>query len=64
VLSILAACYSTIDGASAALSSVVAVDIVKRYWPATKEGPLFARRSANIAIRSPKAPGAMRVTTA
>jgi urea-proton symporter len=41
VLSILAACYSTIDGASAALSSVVAVDIVKRYWPATKEGPLF-----------------------
>lgn len=42
VLAILAACYSTIDGASAALSSVVAVDIVKRYWPATKEGPLFA----------------------
>ena len=41
VLSILAACYSTIDGASAALSSVVAVDIVKRYWPATNEGPLF-----------------------
>lgn len=41
VLSILAACYSTIDGASAALSSVVAVDIVKRYWPTTKEGPLF-----------------------
>jgi urea-proton symporter len=41
VLSILAACYSTIDGASAALSSVVAVDIVKRYWPATKEGRLF-----------------------
>jgi urea-proton symporter len=38
VLAILAACYSTIDGASAALSSVVAVDIVKRYWPATKEG--------------------------
>jgi urea-proton symporter len=36
-----AICYSTIDGASAALSSVVAVDIVKRYWPATKEGPLF-----------------------
>jgi Na+/proline symporter len=41
VLAILAACYSTIDGASAALSSVVAVDIVKRYWPATKEGRLF-----------------------
>lgn len=41
VLAILAACYSTIDGASAALSSVVAVDIVKRYWPATKESRLF-----------------------
>ena len=41
VLSILAACYSTIDGASAALSSIVAVDIVKRYWPETKEGRLF-----------------------
>jgi Na+/proline symporter len=33
VLVILAACYSTIDGASAALSSIVAVDIVKRYFP-------------------------------
>jgi Na+/proline symporter len=41
VLGILAACYSTIDGASAALSSVVAVDIVKRIWPETKEGRLF-----------------------
>jgi Na+/proline symporter len=30
VLAILAACYSTIDGASAALSSIVAVDVVKR----------------------------------
>lgn len=41
VLVILAACYSTIDGASAALSSVVAVDIVKRYFPATSESRLF-----------------------
>ena len=45
MLAILAACYSTIDGPSAALSSVVAVvDIVKRHWPATrKRGPLSAR---------------------
>ncbi|MGE0237328.1 MAG: sodium:solute symporter [Parvibaculaceae bacterium] len=42
VLVILAACYSTIDGASAALSSVVAVDIVKRYTPNVSEGTLFA----------------------
>jgi urea-proton symporter len=41
VLVILAACYSTIDGASAALSSIVAVDIVKRYFPQTTEGSLF-----------------------
>jgi urea-proton symporter len=41
VLAILAACYSTIDGASAALSSIVAVDVVKRYWPETTEGVLF-----------------------
>lgn len=41
VLVILAACYSTIDGASAALSSIVAVDIVKRYFPATTESALF-----------------------
>jgi Na+/proline symporter len=41
VLVILAACYSTIDGASAALSSIVAVDIVKRYLPNTSERALF-----------------------
>jgi Na+/proline symporter len=41
VLVILAACYSTIDGASAALSSIVAVDIVKRYFPQTSESSLF-----------------------
>lgn len=41
VLVILAACYSTIDGASSALSSIVAVDIVKRYFPQTPERLLF-----------------------
>jgi Na+/proline symporter len=41
VLVILAACYSTIDGASAALASIVAVDIVKRYAPRTGEKALF-----------------------
>lgn len=41
VLAILAACYSTIDGASAALSSIVAVDVVRRYWPETQESRLF-----------------------
>jgi urea-proton symporter len=50
VLAILAACYSTIDGASAALSSVVAVDIVKRFWPATKEGPLFVITKISMLI--------------
>lgn len=41
VLVILAACYSTIDGASSALSSIVAVDIVKRVAPRTSERSLF-----------------------
>jgi len=41
VLVILAACYSTIDGASSALSSIVAVDIVKRFAPNTQESALF-----------------------
>jgi Na+/proline symporter len=41
VLTILAACYSTIDGASSALSSIVAVDIVHRIWPGTGERRLF-----------------------
>ena len=53
VLAILAACYSTIDGASAALSSVVAVDIVKRYWPATKEGPAVRHHQIVDAARRP-----------
>ena len=41
VLAILAACYSTIDGASSALSSIVAVDIVKRFFPNVVESRLF-----------------------
>jgi Na+/proline symporter len=41
VLVILAACYSTIDGASSALSSIVAVDIIKRHMPSTTESTLF-----------------------
>lgn len=48
VLVILAACYSTIDGASAALSSVVAVDIVKRYLPNTSERVLFVITKASM----------------
>lgn len=50
VLVILAACYSTIDGASAALSSVVAVDIVKRYFPRTTEGKLFAITKISVLL--------------
>ena len=41
VLVILAACYSTIDGASSGLSSIVAIDIVKRFAPGTSERTLF-----------------------
>jgi Na+/proline symporter len=41
VLVILAACFSTIDGASSALSSIVAVDIVKRFSNKTTERTLF-----------------------
>ena len=54
VLVILAACYSTIDGASAALSSIVAVDIVRRYAPRTPEKALFAitKISTSSAARS------------
>jgi Na+/proline symporter len=50
VLVILAACYSTIDGASAALSSIVAVDIVKRIAPNTREGTLFILTKLSIVI--------------
>src|ERR1700733_5169260 len=50
VLVILAACYSTIDGARSALSSIVAVDIVKRYFPATTEGRLFAITKVSVLL--------------
>lgn len=41
VLVILAACYSTIDGAASALSSIIAIDIVKRFATETREQTLF-----------------------
>ncbi|MFK7880810.1 sodium:solute symporter family transporter [Roseobacter sp.] len=41
VLAILAACYSTIDGASSAMSSIVAVDIIRRFRPQTLERTQF-----------------------
>jgi hypothetical protein len=50
VLAILAACYSTIDGASAALSSVVAVDIVRRAWPEVPERSLFLIAKASMLL--------------
>jgi Na+/proline symporter len=50
VLVILAACYSTIDGASSALSSVVAVDIVKRYFPGTSEWALFVVTKLSVLL--------------
>jgi Na+/proline symporter len=50
VLVILAACYSTIDGASAALSSIVAVDIVKRYFPQTSESNLFVITKLSVLL--------------
>ncbi|WP_082905237.1 MULTISPECIES: sodium:solute symporter family transporter [Marinobacter] len=49
-LVILAACYSTIDGASAALSSIVAVDIVKRFRPSTGERSLFYITKASMFV--------------
>jgi urea-proton symporter len=41
VLVILAACYSTIDGGSSAMASVVSVDIVKKINPRIQEKTLF-----------------------
>lgn len=50
VLVILAACYSTIDGASAALASIVAVDIIKRVAPRTSERVLFLTTKISVLI--------------
>lgn len=47
-LTILAASYSSIDAASSALSSVVAVDIVRRLWPDTNERILFLITKVSI----------------
>ncbi|TCM76698.1 sodium:solute symporter [Rhizobium sp. BK068] len=47
-LTILAASYSSIDAASSALSSVVAVDIVRRLWPDTNERRLFLITKVSI----------------
>ncbi|GAA0135113.1 hypothetical protein YSY43_19530 [Paenibacillus sp. YSY-4.3] len=48
VLLVLNACYSTIDGAFSALSSLVAVDIVKPLWPNLPEKRLFAVTKLSI----------------
>lgn len=50
VLIILNACYSTIDGAFSALSSVVAVDILKRAKPDIAPKSLFRWTKASILI--------------
>lgn len=50
VLIILNACYSTIDGAFSALSSVVAVDILKRAKPDIAPKSLFRWTKASIII--------------
>lgn len=50
VLIICNACYSTIDGAFSALSSVVAVDVVKRVAPGITEKRLFRITKASIIV--------------
>jgi Na+/proline symporter len=50
VLVILNACYSSIDGAFSALSSLVAVDIVKQGWPSIGEKRLITATKASIVI--------------
>jgi urea-proton symporter len=47
-LLVLNACYSTIDGAFSALSSLVAVDIIKPLWPSLPEKRLFAITKLSI----------------
>ncbi len=49
-LTILAASYSSIDAASSALSSVVAVDIIGRLWPATNEARLFLITKVSVLL--------------
>ncbi len=50
VLVILNACYSSIDGAFSALSSLVAVDILKQAWPKIKEKRLFQLTKLSLLI--------------
>jgi Na+/proline symporter len=50
VLLVLNACYSTIDGAFSALTSLVAVDIVKPLWPHISEKRLFAATKLSIIV--------------
>jgi Na+/proline symporter len=50
VLIICNACYSSIDGAFSALSSIVAVDVVKRAAPNVPEKRLFAVTKASIVV--------------
>lgn len=49
-LIIINACYSSIDGAFAALSSVVAVDVVKRIAPNINEKSLFRYTKVSILV--------------
>lgn len=50
VLVILNACYSSIDGAFSALSSLIAVDVVKRGWPRVSEKRLITFTKLSIVV--------------
>lgn len=50
VLIILNACYSSIDGAFSALSSIVAVDVVKRLRPRVSDRALLRATKASILV--------------
>lgn len=50
VLVILNACYSSIDGAFSALSSLVAVDVVKQAWPRVPEQRLITFTKLSILV--------------
>jgi Na+/proline symporter len=50
VLVILNACYSSIDGAFSALSSIVAVDVVKRAIPSVTDKRLIGLTKASIIV--------------
>lgn len=50
VLVILNACFSSIDGAFSALSSLVAVDILKQAWPKISEKRLFTLTKLSLLI--------------